>query len=319
MGTPVQLNERIFLIDGHDLGRTGRTGIYVILDEKITLIETSASPSVPYILDGLRQLQVDPRQIEYIIVTHIHLDHSGGAGLLLTHCPNAKVVVHPKGARHLIDPSKLIESAKMVYGNEFNVLFNPILPIPEEKIVTKNDQEVLQIGSKCNLTFLDSPGHANHHFSIYDPISNGVFTGDTLGVHYPELLHDGIELFLPSTSPNQFSPEKMLTSVEKIKNLNVDSLYFGHFGMSTNPNEVFHQLRFWLPKFIDAGKEGVGMTVNGTFEEQSRAVKNCLFAKISSYLDSMHIPRNHEIYEILTLDIEVCAMGIVDYIRKSQN
>ncbi|MGA9228018.1 MAG: MBL fold metallo-hydrolase, partial [Mesobacillus sp.] len=112
MKKPVRLSENIYLIDDFDLSMTERTGTYLLLEEKITLIETSASPSIPFILDGLEALGVIPADIAYIIVTHIHLDHAGGAGLLLEHCPQAKVIVHPKGARHLADPSRLIAGAK---------------------------------------------------------------------------------------------------------------------------------------------------------------------------------------------------------------
>jgi glyoxylase-like metal-dependent hydrolase (beta-lactamase superfamily II) len=113
---PLDLGKQIHLIDGFDLGMPGRTGTYVIQEEQLTLIETGPSPSVPYVLQGLRDLGLSPEDVKYIIVTHIHLDHSGGAGLLLKDCPNATVVVHPRGARHLADPSRLIESARSVYG-----------------------------------------------------------------------------------------------------------------------------------------------------------------------------------------------------------
>ncbi|MGY3315594.1 glyoxylase-like metal-dependent hydrolase (beta-lactamase superfamily II) [Peribacillus simplex] len=109
--------------------------------QNITLVETSASPSIPHLMKGLEDLGISPVDITYIILTHIHLDHAGGAGLFLQHCPNAKVIVHPKGARHLEDPTRLIAGAKAVYGEEFNELFNPILPIPFDRMLTIHDRE----------------------------------------------------------------------------------------------------------------------------------------------------------------------------------
>lgn len=125
MSSFTDLGNRIYLIDGHDLNRERRTGTYVIKEQQYVLVETSASPSIPFVLRGLKELDVPLDQISYIILTHIHLDHAGGAGKLLEYCPNAKVIVHPKGARHLSDPSRLIAGAKAVYGESFDTLFRP--------------------------------------------------------------------------------------------------------------------------------------------------------------------------------------------------
>lgn len=130
-----QIAPNFYCIDTHDLGREQRTSSYLLIDEKIALIETSASPSVPYIMEGLQKLNIAVEDIDYVIVTHIHLDHAGGAGLFLQSCPNAKLVVHPRGAAHMIDPSRLIRSAKGVYGAEFDRLFDPIVPIDAARII----------------------------------------------------------------------------------------------------------------------------------------------------------------------------------------
>lgn len=313
-----QLNERIFLIDAHDMGRNARTGSYIIKEEKVTIVETSASPSIPYILEGLKGLGIHPNDVEYIIVTHIHLDHAGGAGLLLRSCPNAKVVVHPKGARHLAEPSRLIAGAREVYGESFDSLFEPILPIPEEKLIVKEDQAELAIGTNCNLVFHNSPGHANHHFSIYDPVSNGIFTGDTIGVYYHELVKDGIDFILPSTSPNQFRPDAMLESIEKIRALQVSAIYFGHYGMTTNVNEVYKQLSFWLPIFVNAGKQSFAEHPSANPSELEDLIKELIFKEVTAYLDERHVPRSHEVYEIIGIDLYICAKGIFDFILKTK-
>nr|WP_309099216.1 MBL fold metallo-hydrolase [Fredinandcohnia onubensis] len=318
MGNITQLNERIFLIDAHDLGREARTGSYIMKEEKITIVETSASPSIPYIIEAFKELDIDPFDVQYIIVTHIHLDHAGGAGLLLQHCPNAKVVVHPKGARHLSDPIRLIAGAKTVYGKSFDSLFDPILPIPEEKLIVKSDQEELEIGRNCSLVFYDTPGHANHHFSIYDPVSNGIFTGDTIGIYYHELAKENIELYLPSTSPNQFRPDAMLESAKKVNEIGVSAIYFGHYGMSTNVNEVFNQLHLWLPIFVNAGKQSFIKHPSATEGEHKDFIKGLILKEITAYLDEKNVPRHHEVYEILSLDLDICAMGIIDSLQKEK-
>src|SRR5690625_2393642 len=189
---PFQIDARIHLIDGFDLGVPERTGTYVIAEEELTIVETGPSPSVKYIKQGLQDLGFSLDEVKYIIVTHIHLDHAGGAGLLARECPNAKVVVHPRGERHLIDPTKLAAGARAIYGDSFSELFDPIVPIAADRLIVKNEGDTLKIGSDCTLEFLNTPGHSKHHFSIYDPVSNGIFTGDTAGIRYQQLIHDGV-------------------------------------------------------------------------------------------------------------------------------
>ncbi len=176
-----------FCIDTHDLNRKERTSAYLLIDEKIALIETSASPSVPYIIEGLNELQITLDDIDYVIVTHIHLDHAGGAGLFLQSCPKAKLVVHPRGAGHMVDPTRLIASAKAVYGEEFQRLFDPIVPVAPERIMEARHGDILSLGNH-QLTFYHTEGHAKHHVSMHYSATNGMFVGDTTGVCYPELV-----------------------------------------------------------------------------------------------------------------------------------
>jgi glyoxylase-like metal-dependent hydrolase (beta-lactamase superfamily II) len=312
---PVQLTENVFLIDDFDLSMPERTGTYVLTEDKVTLIETSASPSIPYILEGLQTLGVSPADISYIIVTHIHLDHAGGAGLMLQHCPNAKVIVHPKGARHLADPSRLIMGAKAVYGDKFSQLFDPIVEIPEDRLMIKGEGDTLEISEKLNLKFLDTPGHANHHFSIYHPLANGIFTGDTAGIYYPQLDREGIEFYLPSTSPNQFDPEKMLHSMSRFQELGVERIFFGHYGMSENPAEAFRQVERWLEVFIEEAKNVVMKEKHP--EKQIEQITQKLYDKIKTHLTQRGLPDNHPIYELLFLDVNVSAMGLVHYLNKN--
>ncbi|MFJ7677557.1 MBL fold metallo-hydrolase [Peribacillus sp. NPDC097206] len=311
------LGYRVSLIDGFDLGRENRTGTYVMADRDITLVETSASPSIPHVLKGLQALGIALEDITYIILTHIHLDHAGGVGLFLQHCPNAKVVVHPKGARHLEDPTRLVAGAKEVYGADFDKLFNPILPVPHEKIIIKGNKESLETSDNCTLTFYDTPGHANHHLSIYDSVSKGMFSGDTVGVYYRELEPDGIELYLPSTSPNQFNPIAMLAAADLYESLDVNRIYFGHYGVSDNPTEVYKQLRYWLPIFVQTAE--TAFNEYKTFKEQVDASIEMIFDKVTTHLASMGITGDHPVFEIIRMDLEVCSMGLIDYLVKRDN
>lgn len=314
----MDLGRGISIIDAMDLGKERRTGCYVLHAKELTIVETCASPSIPFLLEGFKRLGIDPKEIKNIIVTHIHLDHAGGVGLLLESCPNAKVIVHPRGMRHLADPSKLILGARAVYGEKFDELFDPILPVPDNRLVVKEDGDTLQIGENRILTFIDSPGHAKHHFSIHDSMSNGIFTGDTIGVFYPQLFEKGLELYLPSTSPNQFDPDAMLDSLEKIKALDVDRIYFGHYGMTTNPSHVYEQIYKWLPIFMETGEKVWKEKQDDSIETKSEGLFQELFVKVSSFLTEKEFTLDQEMTEIIKLDLSVGSMGIIDYLAKKQ-
>ncbi|MBM7586642.1 glyoxylase-like metal-dependent hydrolase (beta-lactamase superfamily II) [Bacillus pakistanensis] len=306
------LDKRIELIDLFDLGMPLRTGSYIIREKELTIVETSASPSIPYLLKGLKKLNIDPNEIKNIIVTHIHLDHSGGVGLLLKECPNAKVIVHPRGAKHLIDPTKLEAGARQVYGNKFDSLFKPLLPVPENKVIVKGHLDTLIISDDCTLTFYDTPGHAKHHFSIYDPVSNGMFTGDTAGINYTYLLNE--EFYLPSTSPTQFSPEDMDQSIQFYRNKNLSRIFYGHFGMTENPSKGLTDVQKWLKIFLQCGEKANYEENN--FNEKVEKTHGYISEVIrKSSLFSNRSPSN-PIYKILELDLSVSSMGIIDYLSK---
>jgi glyoxylase-like metal-dependent hydrolase (beta-lactamase superfamily II) len=307
-----QINDRVFIIDGMDLRIAERTGTYVIAEKELTLIDTSASPSMPYIKEGLAELGYALDEVKYIIVTHIHLDHAGGAGLLLKDCPNAKVVVHPKGARHLADPSRLIAGARQVYGDKFDQLFNPIVAIPEERLLVKTEGEQLEIGPLCKLEFWDAPGHANHHFGVYDPVTNGMFAGDTAGIRYEQLAKDGIDFFLPSTSPNQFDPYAMKQAIGRMHAQNLSTIYYGHYGMTEKPSMALSQVLEWLDIFMEeaAGAFGSGFSP----DQLARRLQH----RIKEHLRGLGVPEDHEVYGIIGLDMEVSAMGMADYFLKGK-
>ncbi|ANU10979.1 hypothetical protein A1A1_07984 [Planococcus antarcticus DSM 14505] len=309
---PIRLTERLHLIDGFDLGLPERTGTYVIGEKELTLIDTGPSPSVKYVKKGLAALGYTLEDVKYIIVTHVHLDHSGGAGLLRSDCPNATVVVHPKGARHLADPSRLTAGARMVYGDQFDRLFDPIVAIPEERLLIKTEGDRLEIGPGCTLEFWNTPGHANHHFSIYDPVSNGIFAGDTVGIRYDQLVREGIDLYLPSTSPNQFNPEAMQHAIERMSAAKLDTIYYGHFSKTDQPERALRMSGEWLKVFVDEGRDAFATHL------ESSQLADRLFDRIQAYLRTQDVPDDHEVYPYIRLDMQVSAMGIMDRLSKQE-
>lgn len=307
---PIQLDERISLIDGFDMDIPSRTGTYVIQEEELTLIEVGPSPSVKYIKRGLENLSRSLAEVRYIIVTHVHLDHAGGAGFLLQQCPNATLIVHPRGGRHLIDPTKLAAGARAIYGESFSEIYDPIVPVPADRVVEKSEGDTLDIGPNCTLEFWDTPGHAKHHFSIFDPVSNGIFTGDTAGVRYELLLQDGVELYLPTTSPNHFNPNDMHASINRFAEKAVDRIYFGHFGMTENPKEALKQVAQWLDIYVEIAEEVVDE--GGDYNEIARRIMK----RVKEHLRGLGIQDDHKVYIIINLDVQISALGMIDYFQK---
>jgi len=197
--------------------------------DEAAFVETNTTPAVPKLLSALAESGIKPEAVRYIIVTHVHLDHAGGASKLLASCPNAKILAHPRAARHLIDPSKLVASARAVYGNAvFEKLYGEILPIPGDRVQEMADESTIAFGSS-QLRFLHTRGHAKHHFCILDPGSAGIFTGDSFGLRYPRLQKAGLFLF-PSTSPTDFEPEEARKSAVRIARSGAETAFLTHFG-----------------------------------------------------------------------------------------
>ncbi|WP_409253529.1 MBL fold metallo-hydrolase [Bacillus sp. SCS-153A] len=308
----INREDRISIIDLFDLNETFRTGAYVIKEDDITIVETSASPSIPYLIKGLEEMEIPLEHVKNIIVTHIHLDHSGGTGLFLEKCPNASVIVHEKGARHLINPERLEAGARQVYGEDFDRLFHPIVPVPAERVIIKRHNDKLSISPDCTLTFYDTPGHSRHHFSIYDSKSKGIFAGDTAGINYGYLL-EGESLYLPSTSPNQFNPEEMRQSLELYETLPLERIYFGHFGISEEPLKALTDIKEWLKIFVKTAMEICSTTSpEKSLEVLTEAMKKEVLGS------NKKLENNEDFMRLLNLDMRVSAMGLIDYLKRSK-
>lgn len=310
-GTKLELiTDNIWIADGYDLHMPNRTGTYIFNEEELTLIDTGPSISVPHIKKAIATLGRSLEEITYIIVTHVHLDHAGGAGLLMQEAPNAKLVVHPRGGRHLIDPSRLTQGARAVYGETFDDLFDPVVPIDKEKVIEKGHEETLTLSSGRTFVFLDTPGHARHHFSIFDEQTKGMFVGDTIGVNYVEAWKHGKEIYLPSTSPNQFDPEAMTNSLSLILSYQPSRIFFGHYSASENVENIRQQISYWLPIYVEKGKE---IKKQGKDYE---ALAEELLKEIKDYYRISHVEEDDLLIKAIAMDISICSMGVFDYLSK---
>lgn len=201
--------------------------------DQAVFVETNTSHAVPRLLAALAGTGMTPAQVRWIVITHVHLDHAGGAGAMLAACPNATLLAHPKAARHAIDPSRLVASASAVYGAErFAALYGTVTPAPADRVRIMADGEKLALPGRT-LMFLYTRGHADHHFVVHDTGSDGVFTGDAFGIVYPALQHRGLVAF-PSTSPTDFDPVAAREAVDRIVATGASRAFPTHFGEQTD-------------------------------------------------------------------------------------
>ncbi|WP_035485422.1 MBL fold metallo-hydrolase [Alicyclobacillus contaminans] len=228
----------VYLIDLLEQGMPYRTAAYLIRDDQPTLIETGAANSHDTLVAGLQKLGLHPRDLAYVVVTHVHLDHAGGAGQMMALADNAQLVVHPRGARHMADPSRLWQGAGQVYGERLEALFGPVVPVRPEQILVRNHEDTLSIGSRT-LTFFDSPGHAKHHFTILDPVSDALFAGDAVGIRYRrEFTGWDEEWVIPSTSPVDFDPAAVHRTLDMLEAIPFSTVYHAHHGRSPKEEAI---------------------------------------------------------------------------------
>lgn len=224
-------------------------------DGELAIIETGTKDTVPLILEFLSIQGLDTKAIKYVILTHVHLDHAGGAGLLMQALPHAQLVVHPQGARHMIDPSKLQAGATAVYGEAvFQESYGNLIPIDANQVISIEDKETLKLGSRT-LTFLDTPGHARHHVCVYDDVSEGFFTGDTFGLAYQELTSEKGPFIFPTTTPVQFDPVALKASINRLMSYSPQRMFLTHFGMVENLKPLAQRLLFLVDEFVSIAQE----------------------------------------------------------------
>lgn len=226
----IRYEHGIHAIDTHYL-RPGLDASHLIVHEgRAAFVDAGAAPGVPHLLAALDELSIPRDRVEWILLTHVHLDHAGGAGALLRELPQAKVALHPRGAPHLIDPARLIAASIAVYGAErYAALYGEIVPIPAERVVVTTPDQRLSLAGR-ELGVLHTPGHALHHQVFFDHQARAVFTGDTFGLSYREFDVDGRAFAFPTTTPTQFDPQQLIESIERILALQPQRAYFTHFG-----------------------------------------------------------------------------------------
>ena len=229
--SPIAWDKSTLITDSRMFGAEEFGAIYLIEDEKVAMIESGTSFDRDRILAAAKEFGRKPQEIDYLIVSHIHLDHAGGAGFLLEEMRNAKVFVHERGYKHLADPTRLLTSAKAALGASADE-FGTMKPIPADRLVAVKDGQRLELG-KRELVFYDSPGHAPHELTIFDTYNKGIYTGDAAGLY---LSRD--EVLMPIAPAPAFSLEDNMRSLDRMLELQPRALFFSHYGPHTNPRAV---------------------------------------------------------------------------------
>ncbi len=213
------------------LARPGLDAIHLIVENgRAALVDSGVNASVPLVLEALHEKGLAPDSVDFVILTHVHLDHAGGAGALIRALPNATLALHPRGARHMADPSKLVEGTIAVYGETYaRQTYGEIVPVAPERIREMPDNATLFLAGR-ELVFLDTPGHARHHACILDTLSGHIFTGDTFGLSYRELDCDGRQFVFLSATPIQFDPAAFHRSIDRLLALRPEAVYVTHYG-----------------------------------------------------------------------------------------
>lgn len=273
---------------------------YVITGEKPFLVETGPASSVPNLLSGLKELNINLGEIQYVAVTHVHLDHGGGAGTLLKSLPNAKVIAHPRGIPHLIDPERLWPSSQSVLGFISDIFGKPE-PIPKERLIPMTEGS-FDLGYYAKLTVVETLGHASHNLSFQESFNGGVFPGDAAGTYLPEF-----DVIVPTTPP-PFHLGAALSSLDKLISLNPTVLYFSHFGKATDAVHRLKDYKVQLQLWADISEDSVKK--NQSFEEiRDRIIQeDKVMKQVFGYV------KNHRIYSKTML--ENCVKGFIEYAQQ---
>ncbi|MEJ2692632.1 MAG: MBL fold metallo-hydrolase [Candidatus Thiodiazotropha sp.] len=294
--------------------RPGVAACYLIESQgEAAFIDTGTSHTVALLLSVLEAKGIAPSQVKYVIPTHVHLDHAGGAGALMRRLPEAKMVIHPHGARHLIDPSKLSAGATAVYGEEkFKQDFGEIIPVDERRAIEAPDGFRLRLGGR-ELLCLDTPGHARHHISIYDNLSRGIFTGDTFGISYREFDTDQGAFILATSTPIQFDPEAWHETLDRLMALTPEVIYLTHYGAVEEPARLVEMLRASLDQFTRVALSADAAPGQERISQMRAALLQWLTAGLAQH-GCRH--SSQEIDRMMAMDLELDAQGLEVWLQK---
>ena len=285
---------------------------YLVLDSgKAAFIDVGTNYSAPRLIQTLEELYLSVDDVQYIILTHVHLDHAGGAGEMMRLCPHAKLIVHPRGARHMIDPGALRAGAVAVYGEDVvQKEYGTLLTIEASRVQEVYEGDCIDLGTR-SLMVLDTPGHAKHHIAIWDQRSKGVFTGDTFGLSYREFDTENGAFIMPTTTPVQFDPIALEDSVSRIAALNPDCIFPTHYSRANDVQKLKSLFLKQLTEMVDLAIE-----LKDSKNRHEMLKKGLTDIYVNNLKSHGCTHTRSEIETFLKIDIELNAQGIGVWLDK---
>ncbi len=301
----IEFSDGIIAIDT-EYARPMQDASHLILEAgKAAFVDTGANDSVPLLLDALDQQGLAPADVDYVFLTHVHLDHAGGAGLLMQQLPAARCVVHPLAARHMIYASKLIAGTVAVFGEKkTHEIYGDIQPIDEQRIDVVEDGQWIDFnGRKVQAIFTE--GHAKHHYVLNDPTSHGVFTGDAFGVSYRETDTENGAIVFPTTTPIDFDPDEAHKSIDRIMACDPDCLYLTHYSRVEDLQRLAGDMHQGVDDYVAIA------FANENAPDRQQALEDGIFEYMCGRLEKHGFPGDRDaMWSIMQIDVQLNAQGL---------
>jgi glyoxylase-like metal-dependent hydrolase (beta-lactamase superfamily II) len=306
-----RLNDGISAIDTEYVRPLQDASHLITEGGRAAFVDTGTNDSVPLLIDALHQNDLDVGDVDFVFLTHIHLDHAGGAGLLMQALPNARCVVHPRGVAHMIDPTVLIAGTEAVYGvEETHQMYGDILAIDESRCDVPDDGQWFALNGRA-MQALYTEGHALHHYCLNDPASRGVFTGDSFGVSYRELDTVVGECIFPTSTPTHFDPDAAHVSVDRIMACEPQQLYLTHYSRVRNLDRLAADMHAGIDAYVEIAR------ANREADDMLGSIQSAMDAYLKARARA-HGFRGDDaaLHSILEIDIELNAKGLVSWLQR---
>jgi glyoxylase-like metal-dependent hydrolase (beta-lactamase superfamily II) len=301
----------VYLIDTHYV-RPGQAASHLVVDDgRAAFVDTGAAPAAPRLLAALDELGLGRDQVDYLFLTHVHLDHAGGAGQLMQALPNARAVLHPRGAPHMIDPARLIAGSIEVYGEQvYRQLYGELLPIPADRVIVTEDGSRLKLGRRT-FEFFDAPGHARHHHCPVDLDHRDVYSGDNFGICYRELDTAAGPFMLPTTTPVQFDPAALHATIDRMLSYQPERMIQTHFGPVDEIDRLAGDLRASIDELVRIARS------HAASPDRRRRIEEDMFRYFNARLDEHGHGSNLALrHALLDDDVRLNTSGLLVWLER---
>lgn len=303
----------IFAVDAEYM-RPGLAAVHLVQHNgRGAFVDTGTNYSVPYLLAALDEIGLARTAVDYVFLTHVHMDHAGGAGLLMRELPNARLLVHPRGLPHMVDPAKVVAASQAVYGeDQFRQLYGDILPVSPERTVSVPDGFRCELGGR-EFELIHTPGHALHHYAIVDRAHACIFSGDTFGISYRELDTQQGPFIIPATSPSQFDPDQLIGSIDRMMSYAPDSMYLMHYSRVTGAPRLAAMLEAQIRQFVRIVREKEALP------DAHDAIRSAMMQMWLQMLQQQgSTTPAGEVARVLETDVELNAQGLLTWFRRQR-